>query len=91
MSNLSLKQSAFSAVFRLTLEPSEIAYSHSEVFSTKKSIPYRQVTGVFRDAERAYIVWGAGQVAKFLHQAGNQDYETFMSELLQRIGASRGA
>jgi hypothetical protein len=90
MSTLSIKQSAFSAVFRLTLEPSDIVYSHSEVFSTKKTIPYRQVTGVFRDAERAYIVW-SGQVAKFLHQAGNQDYELFMAELLKRINASRGA
>lgn len=90
MSALSIKQSAFSAVFKLTLETSEVLYSHSEVFSTKKTIPYRQVTGVFRDAERAYIVWG-GQVAKFLHQAGNADYEAFMAELLKRINASRGA
>ena len=90
MSTLSIKQSAFSAVFKLTLEPSEVSYSHSEVFSTKKSIPYRQITGVFRDAERAYIVWG-GQVAKFLHQNDNADYQAFMAELLKRIKATRGA
>lgn len=90
MSSLILKQSAFSAVFRLSLEPTEVTYSHSEVFSTKKSIPYRQITGVFRDAERAYIVW-SGQVAKFLHQAGNAEYDAFIAELLKRIKATRGA
>lgn len=90
MSGRLLKQSAATAAFKLVLEPSEILYQHSEVFSTKKSIPYRQVTGVFRDAERCYIVWGS-QVAKFLHQPGNAEYAAFMDELLLRIKATRGA
>ena len=90
MSTLSLKQSAATAVFKLVLDASEISYQHSEVFSTKKTIPYRQITGVFRDAERCYIVWSS-QVAKFLHQPGNAEYAAFMEQLLARINASRGA
>ena len=90
MPALALKQSAATAVFKLVLEPDSVNYSHAEVFSTRKLIPYRQITGVFRDAERAYIVW-AGQSAKFLHQPGNADYDAFLSELLNRIAATRGA
>lgn len=90
MSLLALKQSTLTANYKLILEPSDVVYTHAEVFSSRKSIPYRQITGIFRDAERCYIVWG-GQVARFLHQPDNADYKTFIDELLRRIAATSGA
>jgi hypothetical protein len=90
MTEVMLKQSGITMTFRLVLEPSAVAYSHSEVLSERKSIPYRQITGIFRDADRCYIVWGA-DVVHFLHQPEKTDYVTFVDQLLQRVRPSRGA
>lgn len=90
MSELSLKQTGLTNAYKLVLEPSSLSYSHSEVLTAKKDIPYRQITGLFRDAERCYVVWG-GEIVHFLHQAGYPAYQEFVDELLLRIKSSRGA
>jgi len=90
MTELTLKQSAFANSFKLVLEATELSYAHSEAFSQKKTIPYRQITGVFRDADRCYIVWGS-EVVYFLNEPKKPEYVTFVDQLLSRIKASRGA
>jgi len=90
MTELSLKQTAFSNTFKLVLEPSELQYAHSEVLSEKKSIPYRHISGIFRDADRCYIVWGH-DVVHFLHEPSKPEYVSFVEQLLSRVRSSRGA
>jgi hypothetical protein len=90
MTDLALKQSSFSNTFKLVLEPSELSYAHSEVLSEKKSIPYRQISGIFRDADRCYVVWGT-DVVHFLHEPQKQEYLDFIVQLLSRVRTTRGA
>ena len=69
---------------------SGVTWSHSELLSTKKTIPYRQITGVFRDAEKCYIVWG-GEVVHFLHQPQKEEYNSFVAQLVRRVKNAQGA
>ena len=88
MSALALKQTSLTNVFKLVLEASSLSYNRSEVLSSKKDIPYRQITGLFRDAERCYIVYG-GEVVHFLHQGESPEYVAFMEQLVARLQSSR--
>ncbi len=85
-----LKQSGFSSAWKVVLGMTSITWTQSELLSTKKIIPYRQVTGVFRDAEKCYIVWG-GEVAHFLHQPKKEEYNSFVAQMVRRVKSARGA
>jgi len=90
MTELSLKQSALSDWFELTLKPTELNHAHDLMMPENKRIPYAQITGIFRDAGHCYVVWGA-DVVRFLHEPGKREYENFMDQFLSRVRATRGA
>jgi hypothetical protein len=88
--DVTLKQSAVSDWFELTLKPAELNHAQDLMMPENKRIQYRQITGIFRDAGHCYVVWG-DDVSRFLHEPGKPEYEAFMNEFLARVRSSRGA
>jgi len=87
---ITLTQSGFSSSWKITLSDAALVYTHAEALSSKKTIPYRQITGLFRDAERFYVVWGR-EVVHFLHQPQKEEYTGFSAQLLRRVKTAHGA
>ena len=90
MNELTLKQAGFSSAWKVILGISSVTHTQSELLSSKKTIPYRQISGIFRDAERCYIVWGA-EVVHFLHQPQKAEYTSFVAEMVRRVKSAHGA
>jgi len=85
-----LKQSTLGTNYKLELQDAALSVVITDVTAAKKILLYRDITGLFTDAEKCHVVC-KGDVVSFLHQPSVADYALFTAELVRRLKAVHGA
>ena len=84
-----LTQGNLATKWRVELQEDKFTHTDMTLLSKVTPVPYGEVTGIFKNAEKLFIV--AQQRAFVLTlQAGKKDFDYFLEVLLERVKHAHG-